>query len=95
MGIVLHDIVAHEHVSNSDGNLSDEGEHLCDCVGKSEFEHVLDVKEETVPSGIAEGVSGDGHVSVGSFVDIVANLFKTGENAVGTNNYIFDNWVVC
>ena len=79
-----HDVVKWDHVSGSDGNLSEEDEHLSDQVGEGELQDVLDVQEETVPGGHAEVITGDGHVSISRLINVIADLLNAGEDA-GSN----------
>lgn len=89
-----HDEIGETHVGDSNGEFTKGNKSLCDGVGKSEFSQVLQVQQETVPGGGAEVLSRDSHVSIGRLIDVIADLFKAPEIAMGTFHHHLDSWVV-
>jgi D-aminopeptidase len=86
---VLHDHVAAEAVKYNKANLSEEDKGRGQEVSKAEGHAMLHVQEEAVPSGCAEVVTGDSHVSVGLIVNVVAHLLDASKTAVCTTDNHF------
>jgi hypothetical protein len=55
---------------------------------------VLQVQQETTPGWRAERVTWDGHVSVGSLVDVIGDFLKAPEEASDTSQDELNYWVL-
>jgi hypothetical protein len=55
--LVLNNVVKSNHIATRDGNLSDKDKDFCNHICEREFCHMLNVKQESVPSRGAEGIS--------------------------------------
>lgn len=73
---MLHEHVAGATVHGDNSELSNEDEHIGKKVSEGELGSVLDIKEEPVPSSFAKALTGNGHVSVSSAVDVITDLFN-------------------